>query len=185
MKHWTESEPVRLAASRAGRVYIAGPMTGLPDLNFPAFNVEAERLRSQGLTVINPADHGVVDGAEWGDYLRHDLAGLVSCERIHLLPGWSKSKGANLEVLTALMLGLEITAHAGAEAVDAASVLAFVAKVLGVQGVMNPLVVALATAHHVVEACKSATGQRRTIDTFVNKASLAHEVVEAVNSAGA
>lgn len=109
MKHWTESEPVRLADHRVGRVYLAGPMTGLPDFNFPAFNAEAAILRAQGLTVINPAEHGIVDGADWGDYLRHDIAGLVSCERIHLLPGWERSKGASLELYIAQQLGMAIT----------------------------------------------------------------------------
>lgn len=69
MKHWTESEPVRLTDHRRGRVYVAGPMTGIPELNFPAFNAESARLRSEGLTVINPAEHGIVEGAGWGDYL--------------------------------------------------------------------------------------------------------------------
>lgn len=108
-QHWTEREPVRLKQSRAGRVYVAGPMTGLPDLNFPAFNAEAAILRAQGLTVINPAEHGIVKGAEWADYLRHDIAGLVSCERIHLLRGWEKSKGARLEFQIATELGMEVT----------------------------------------------------------------------------
>jgi hypothetical protein len=128
--HWTELEPVRLAARRQGRVYIAGPMTGLPDLNFPAFNVEAARLRAEGLTVINPAEHGIVEGADWGDYLRHDIAGLVTCERIHLLPGWAKSKGANLEVLSALVLGIEVTRHPWVEPVVGADVAAFIDRML-------------------------------------------------------
>lgn len=109
MKHWTESEPVRLSWHRAGRVYLAGPMTGLPDFNFPAFHAEATILRYQGLTVINPAEHGIVKGAEWADYLRHDIAGLVSCERIHLLQGWEKSKGARLEFQIATELGMAVT----------------------------------------------------------------------------
>lgn len=90
-QHDTEQSPVKLAPSRKGRVYVAGPMTGLPEFNFPAFHAEAARLRTMGLTVLNPAEHGVVEGATWADYLRHDLAGLMSCERIHLLRGWSKA----------------------------------------------------------------------------------------------
>ena len=113
--HWTENEPVRLPASRAGRVYMAGPMTGLPELNFPAFNQEAERLRAEGLQVLNPADHGIVDGADWADYLRHDIAGLSSCERIHLLRGWTKSKGACLEMTIAKALGMTVTYQVDAE----------------------------------------------------------------------
>ena len=33
------------------RVYVAGPMTGLPDFNYPAFNAEAQRLRGLGYQV--------------------------------------------------------------------------------------------------------------------------------------
>lgn len=57
-------EAVPLARSRVGRVYLAGPMTGIADYNFPAFNAAAARLRAEGFDVVNPADHGVVDGAE-------------------------------------------------------------------------------------------------------------------------
>lgn len=113
--HWTENEPVRLPHSRAGRVYLAGPMTGISELNFPAFNQEAERLRAEGLQVLNPADHGIVDGADWADYLRHDIAGLASCERIHLLRGWTKSKGACLEMTIAKALGMTVTYQVDAE----------------------------------------------------------------------
>ncbi len=111
-QHWTEREPVRLKQSRAGRVYVAGPMTGLPEFNFPAFNAESAALRAQGLSVLNPAEHGIVEGAEWADYLRHDIAGLVSCERIHLLQGWEKSKGARLEFHIATELGMAVTHQA-------------------------------------------------------------------------
>ena len=37
-------------------VYLSGPMTGLPDLNFPAFHAAADKLRSQGVQVVNPAE---------------------------------------------------------------------------------------------------------------------------------
>jgi hypothetical protein len=58
------------------------------------------------LTVINPADHGIVEGADWSDYLRHDIRQLVTCEVIALLPGWSTSRGANLELHIATALGM-------------------------------------------------------------------------------
>lgn len=103
------------AADRAGTVYLSGPMTGYADFNFPAFNAAASDLRAKGFKVINPADHGVVEGAEWVDYLRTDLAHLTECERIHLLPGWSKSKGAQLELQVAQKLSLKITLSEGAE----------------------------------------------------------------------
>lgn len=104
-----------MAEDRTGRIYVAGPMTGIEAYNFPAFNREADFLRGQGFHVENPADHGVVDGATWGDYLRYDIARLATCERIHLLPGWTRSRGARLEVTIARALEMQITYAKGAE----------------------------------------------------------------------
>lgn len=106
---------IELAPSRKNRLYLAGPMTGLPDLNFPAFNAAAAALRERGYHVENPAEHGIVEGAEWGDYLRYDIGRLVTCEGIALLPGWFQSKGARLEANIAKELGMEITLLDGAE----------------------------------------------------------------------
>jgi hypothetical protein len=53
---------VTLAATRAKRLYLAGPMTGIEDFNYPAFNAMAERLRAAGYEVKNPADHGTIEG---------------------------------------------------------------------------------------------------------------------------
>jgi hypothetical protein len=117
------SAGVALANTRTGRVYIAGPMTGYENYNFAAFNAEAERLRGQGLHVENPADHGVVSSADWADYLRYDIGRLATCERIHLLPGWSKSKGATLEVHIAQALGMTISYAEGAEPAHSNAVL--------------------------------------------------------------
>lgn len=99
---------ISLAPERSGRIYIAGPMTGLPDYNFPAFNDMAAILRGLGYHVENPAEHGVVEGAEWADYLRYDIARLATCEALVLLPGWRHSRGALLEVHIAKALGIQI-----------------------------------------------------------------------------
>lgn len=37
------------------RIYLSGPMRGIPDLNYPAFDAAAERISSLGHEVINPA----------------------------------------------------------------------------------------------------------------------------------
>ncbi|WP_240478618.1 DUF4406 domain-containing protein [Pseudomonas cremoricolorata] len=113
-----EARAIQLTQDRELRVYIAGPMTGLPDFNFPAFNAAADLMRSAGWHVENPAEHGVVPGAEWADYLRYDIARLATCEMIMLLPGWSKSKGANLEVAIAQQLGMPIKLAEGAETIQ-------------------------------------------------------------------
>jgi hypothetical protein len=98
---------VRLRANRTRRVYIAGPMTGLPGFNFAAFNTKAAELRAEGWHVENPAEHGLIDGAERSDYLRWDISRIATCGAIYLLPGWEASKGAALEVHIGKALGVE------------------------------------------------------------------------------
>ena len=98
------------------RVYIAGPMTGYAELNFPAFCIEAAALRAAGLEVVNPAEINVDPSAGWSACMRADIAQLVTCDRIHLLPGWSRSKGASLEHQIGRALGLLVTLAEGAEA---------------------------------------------------------------------
>lgn len=44
-------------------------------------------------------------------------------------------------------------------------------------------VATLVAAHHAIEACKSATGQHRVIDHFVNKTSIAQEAQAAIVAA--
>jgi len=69
------------------RIYIAGPMTGLPELNFPAFHAEAARLRAQGHHAVNPAEINSDPNAEWVDCMRADIRELMTCDAISLLPG--------------------------------------------------------------------------------------------------
>ncbi|WP_240531235.1 DUF4406 domain-containing protein [Variovorax boronicumulans] len=98
------------------RVYIAGPMTGYVELNFAAFRAEAIALRAAGLDVVNPAEINVDPSTGWAACMRADITQLVTCDRIHLLPGWSRSKGASLEHHIARALGLLVTLAEGAEA---------------------------------------------------------------------
>jgi hypothetical protein len=90
------------------RVYISGPMTGLPELNFPAFHAEAQRLRGIGLEVVNPAELNQNPAATWNDCMRTDLKALLDCDTLALLPGWQKSSGAHLEMHVAHRVGIEI-----------------------------------------------------------------------------
>lgn len=91
------------------RIYIAGPMTGLPELNFPAFHRAASFLRAAGHTAINPAEIVTDQTAKWEDCMRADIAQLVTCDAVMLLPGWEKSRGARLEHTIATALGMEVT----------------------------------------------------------------------------
>jgi Domain of unknown function (DUF4406) len=89
------------------RIYIAGPMTGKKDYNYPAFNKEAELLRGYGHTVINPAEINNVN-TPWHECIRKNIVELVSCNALQLLPGWHDSRGAKLEYYIAESLGMLI-----------------------------------------------------------------------------
>lgn len=119
---------VQLAPERKGRIYVAGPMTGYPELNFPAFHAAAAQLRAAGWNVENPADHGEVPGAEWADYMHVDVAMLASCSAIYLLPGWSKSRGGSVEAMLAHWLGMEFHFAEGAERLEYLAPLGFRAQ---------------------------------------------------------
>ena len=89
------------------RIYLSGPMTGLPGLNFPAFAAMTASLRADGHTVTNP-DEINPDGGSWNDCMRRDIAALMDCDTVATLPGWEHSKGARLEVLIAERLGMTV-----------------------------------------------------------------------------
>lgn len=79
------------------KIYIAGPMSGLPEHNLPAFAQAAIDLDSAGYHAVNPGERGAIDGWSWSDYLRADIPLLLKCDAVALLPGWENSKGARLE----------------------------------------------------------------------------------------
>lgn len=79
------------------KIYLAGPMSGIEELNYPAFNAEAKRLRDLGHEVENPAENPVPPCGSWTGYMRMALRQLVDCECVALLPGWTDSKGAVIE----------------------------------------------------------------------------------------
>lgn len=99
-------------------LYVAGPMTGLPEFNYPAFNEAAERLQGAGYRVLNPVDseqHNPTPGTPqpWDWYMRHALRMVLEADGLALLPGWRASRGARLEVRVADALCLP-TRPAGA-----------------------------------------------------------------------
>jgi len=93
-------------------VYIAGPMTGLPDLNYPAFYAAEEALTAAGHAVLNPARNGTIVGNAWQQYMRLSIAQVLQAEAVALLPGWVNSRGARLERRIATDLGLLVGAVA-------------------------------------------------------------------------
>ena len=102
------------------KLYLAGPMTGLPHLNHPMFDRVTARLRAAGHVVISPAEKD----REWGqdaalaakgknslnihEVLRYDLKVVLDVEALVLLPSWRRSEGTRLEVIVAVSTGRRI-----------------------------------------------------------------------------
>jgi hypothetical protein len=99
-------------------VYIAGPMRGYPDYNFPAFDKAKELAYANDFHIVySPADMDRIDGHEISKlsnkerqrvYARRDVDAIFLCTHIAMLPGWEKSIGARTEYALAVWLGLEI-----------------------------------------------------------------------------
>lgn len=91
----TEAEPRVL--------YIAGPMSGYPECNYPAFYSAADKLRSVGYLVVNPADTGA-EGGQYTDLIKKDLQLLLDCDGVAVIEKWWESVGARNEVCNAGIL---------------------------------------------------------------------------------
>jgi hypothetical protein len=100
-------------------IYLAGPMRGYEDFNFPAFDAAAKALRAGGWTVLSPAErdreHGfdetrnTLDGFDLEAAMTHDLGWIVNdADGIVLLPGWEESTGAKIERLVAETCGKQV-----------------------------------------------------------------------------
>lgn len=100
-------------------IYLAGPMRGIPQFNFPSFHAARQRLRDAGWRVQCPAERDValgfdptgLLGTEDLDAVGFNLPGaLEQCFRdvldvdaVALLPGWTRSEGARAEALIAIL----------------------------------------------------------------------------------
>lgn len=110
------------------KIYLAGPMRGYPEFNFPEFHRVAGLLRDAGHQVFSPAEkdnerHGVdiskgnltgdedyaskQHGFSLREALGVDLAWICAeGEAVALLDGWEMSKGAHAERAAARALTL-------------------------------------------------------------------------------
>lgn len=92
--------------------YLAGPMRGYVDFNYPLFNAVAKELHNCGYEIENPAqtDAAVQERADAAKhplsvYMERDLADVAKTDAVFVLPGWESSEGAKIEVNVAFMLG--------------------------------------------------------------------------------
>jgi hypothetical protein len=104
------------------KIYIAGPMSGLPEFNFPRFMNTAKRLRKDGWLVFNPAEKeeekafnkdiykagdsaaAIEQGFDFREVYMWDLEKVVTADAIYMLPGWEQSPGARGEHAVAVAM---------------------------------------------------------------------------------
>lgn len=106
----------------AKSIYIAGPMSGYPEFNFPAFFAAAERFADEGWDVYNPAakdEEGRLDkeafetgdaakaidkGFDFREAYLWDIDCVIKADAIYMLPGWEASPGARGEHAVAVAM---------------------------------------------------------------------------------
>jgi hypothetical protein len=119
------------------KVYIAGPITGIPDNNRAGFAAGEKWAAEQGWEPVNPlaiahahpgrrcpVGEAITDGGEthpYGCWVRADLAALLDCDAILMLRGWTRSRGAKHEHATAAICFMPIHYMPDAELVAVAS----------------------------------------------------------------
>lgn len=97
------------------KIYLSGPMTGLPELNYPAFKTAARLLRHFRHEVYNPAEweehnnDGKFDlHLAFEDYCKFIIH---EADAVAVLPGWRNSPGATAETALAKALGKPVYDH--------------------------------------------------------------------------
>lgn len=90
------------------KVYISGPITGLPYKEVEkAFSKAEKRLKEEGYEVVSPLKNGLPRESTWNEHMRADIKLLLDCDAIYLLKGYQDSKGAMIEYDLARILHFE------------------------------------------------------------------------------
>jgi len=104
------------------KIYIAGPMSGIAQFNYPAFDRAAASIRELGFDARSPAEMDSPEvralalasttgdlaelkssGETWGDMLAADVKMIADeLDGVCLLEGWHDSRGARLEAFVCL-----------------------------------------------------------------------------------
>lgn len=95
------------------KIYLSGPITGIENLNKEAFEFFKQKFIKLDFEVVNPHDLFTKEEVEeanrkllakeiteeefWAYFMKRDIAHLVTCDLVAVLPNWQNSKGARVE----------------------------------------------------------------------------------------
>lgn len=90
-------------------MYICGPTAAsdAPDNNHAAFRECADRLRALGFEPIDPSELGAGE-LTYAQYMRADIAAVLTADALAVLPGWDAGVGSRLEVAIAVAIGIPV-----------------------------------------------------------------------------
>lgn len=110
-------------------IYLAGPMRGYDQFNFPAFHSATQDLRNRGHFVHSPAEHdeasgfdptlNTLDNFDLQAAFAWDIEQVLWCDALVMLPGWHASQGSNIEVSVGRAVGKRVLAYSTDTLVEA------------------------------------------------------------------
>ena len=106
---------IDMADLKGKKVFIAGPMRGYENYNFPKFDKFEKILKDNGVECVNPGrisrkfkEKDINSDINiYNEMVRLQQEAEKTCNAILLLDGWQWSKGTQLEVKTAAELGMQ------------------------------------------------------------------------------
>lgn len=92
------------------KIFISGPMRGLPNYNFDKFDSVEKWLIAAGYDVVNPAhisrsykETTILNNKDkFNEMVKRQLSALEQCDAILVLDNWEKPEGVKTEIQHAL-----------------------------------------------------------------------------------
>lgn len=97
----------------ASRIYISGGITGVRNYKARFYDAQNQLESRYDCIVVNPVMLGtkvesVVDSPQWHHYMRECVKWLAMCDKVFMLRGWWRSRGARVEWMLAKILRIDV-----------------------------------------------------------------------------